>query len=149
MNATIYRDAAEEHVTTAALLQDNAAYVGAYYFAGLAVECLLRAYRYRIDPVFDARHDLYELAKVSNFFGGLGEEDSERGRALLGEVIVRWTNTHRYRSLKVLRSFVIKAGLHHLSGSQTVRGDVVAHNGRILVASAKQLVEMGVRKWES
>ena len=59
--ASDYKIAAEEHVSAARELYVRQRYVLAHYVAGLAVECMLRAYRGRIDPVFYGRHDLYLL----------------------------------------------------------------------------------------
>ena len=65
--AQIYLEAAQEHKTLAFELHEARRYVMAHYVAGLAVECILRAYRYRFDPVFDSRHDLQALYSASRF----------------------------------------------------------------------------------
>jgi hypothetical protein len=43
------------------LFEDGASYALAIYVGGLAVECLLRAYKTRRDASFDQRHDLLRL----------------------------------------------------------------------------------------
>jgi hypothetical protein len=67
-DAEIYRAAALEHILVAEELHERRHDVLSYYAAGLAVKCMLRAYRYRVDRQFEERHDLYELAKAGRFF---------------------------------------------------------------------------------
>ena len=59
--AEIYYEAAKEHKALAQELHEAGRYVMAHYLAGLAVECILRAYHYRLSPVFSGRHNLQTL----------------------------------------------------------------------------------------
>ncbi|MGH7192990.1 MAG: hypothetical protein ACREJM_05565 [Candidatus Saccharimonadales bacterium] len=45
------------------IYRDQAAYALAMYCGGLAVESMLRAFRWAEDPSFEGRHDLSELLK--------------------------------------------------------------------------------------
>ena len=65
LTADDYRWASLERIRAAEQLHGDAMYSSAIYFAGVAVECILRAYRVRIDPAFDSRHDLADLLKAS------------------------------------------------------------------------------------
>jgi HEPN domain-containing protein len=56
-----YYKAAFERIKDANLLHDEERYPLAMYDSGLAVECLLRAFRVLRYPAFDARHDLWLL----------------------------------------------------------------------------------------
>jgi hypothetical protein len=47
------------------LHQGGDSYALAMYCGGLAVECLLRAFRWTEDSTFEGRHDLSELLKAS------------------------------------------------------------------------------------
>src|SRR5262245_11595824 len=47
------------------LFQDGASYALAIYVGGVAVECMLRAFKGRRDRVFDERHDLLNLLRSS------------------------------------------------------------------------------------
>lgn len=77
--ADSYKAAAHEHVNAARELYNRQRYALAHYVAGLAVECMLRAYRCRIDSVFDSRHDLHDLARKSGFLDIVpGESDQAR-----------------------------------------------------------------------
>ncbi len=143
INAEVYREAALEHVVTARELYDLDRYVLTHYVAGLSVECIFRAYRYRADPVFDARHDLRELYKVSRFADIIpGEEDEIL--AALGLVVLRWNNNHRYRSPKSLRKYLTEAKVY-----RGVKGDFMKESARQIVNAADIIVRIGVRKWKS
>ncbi len=56
-----YYGAALERIADADLLHAEGHYPFAMYASGLAVECLLRAFRLLNDPSFDERHDLWQL----------------------------------------------------------------------------------------
>lgn len=112
----------------------------AHYVAGLAVECILRAYRYRIDPAFTARHDLRALYAESRFGERLAPEDAQRILAALAEVITRWSNSHRYRSEAALREYLRRAGLNG-------KGKFVKESSRRIVNAALMLVDQGALRW--
>ncbi len=59
--AEAYYKAARERINDADFLHTEGRFFLAMYASGLAVECLLRAFRVLRDPTFDARHDLWEL----------------------------------------------------------------------------------------
>lgn len=106
-----YRGAAEKRVVTARPLHEAGRYAAAHYVAGLAVECLFRAYRRRIDPEFDARHDLDQLFVVSGFTAQVATQSPRSGRAIketLAEVVVRWRNSRRICEAS---EFIVKTGL--------------------------------------
>lgn len=58
VTAESYLEAAMAHVEATRTLLENHQFPLSNYLAGLAVECLLRAYSHRLDDTFDARHDL-------------------------------------------------------------------------------------------
>src|SRR5262245_18567646 len=61
-----YYQAAIERMRQARELHGSReSYALAMYCSGLAVECILRAYRWRIEPSFEGRHDLDDLFKAS------------------------------------------------------------------------------------
>src|SRR5947208_468677 len=101
--AETYRDAAAEHVTACGELYDLDRIVQANYLAGLAVECLLRGYRYMIDPEFSSRHDVDKLFKLAKFADVMPIRESEQAAAALGEVVALWSNDHRFLSRAALR----------------------------------------------
>ncbi len=139
-HARIYWEAAQEHKTLAVELHEARRYVMAHYVAGLAVECLLRAYRYRFDPAFDARHDLKALYAASRFGNVVPPEDEESIGEAFTEVVRRWSTNHRYRSEQALRDYLHQARLGH-------KGKFVRESSRRIVSAAIKIVEQGVRHW--
>jgi hypothetical protein len=140
-----YRDAAAEHVATARLLHDAGRYAAAHYLAGLAVECILRAYRRRMDPAFDARHDLEQLMLASGFgqaVSRLKQPEQRDVETAFAEVVVRWRNNLRYGSEGLLRRF-LKAQLL----DRGIRGNYLKENSRRICDGAEVIVEAGLRLW--
>jgi HEPN domain-containing protein len=60
-----FRAATERMRQARDIYHDKLGYALAMYCAGLAVECLLRAFRWRKDRSFEGRHDLEDLLKAS------------------------------------------------------------------------------------
>jgi HEPN domain-containing protein len=141
-NASDYLSAAQEHVDGARKLYDMRCYVLAHYVAGLAVECLLRAYRYRLSKTFDERHDLTEIFNNSGFRDIVPDNQRDRIGAALGDVVSRWQNDHRYRSEESLRRYLRKKKLN-----VKVKGDFVKENSRRIVNAAWDLVSIGATAW--
>lgn len=134
------REAAQEHKTLAVELHEAGRYVMAHYVAGLAVECILRAYRYRIDPVFDARHDLHSLYSLSQFGNIVSLDREEEISQAFVEVVRRWNNNYRYCSEHSLRNRLRQANLGRT-------GKFVRESSRLIVIAAIKIVEQGVLHW--
>src|SRR5690348_16148043 len=129
--AETYRDAATEHVTVARELYDTDRQVLANYVAGLAVECMLRAYRMRVDPEFDSRHDIDKLYKLARFADVVPSREVEEIIAALGEVIALSSNEHRFMSHVALRRRWTTRKLY-----QGIRVDFVKELNRRLINAA-------------
>jgi len=140
--ADIYREAAQEHKTLAIELHAGGRYVMAHYVAGLAVECILRAYQYRLNPIFSGRHDLQTLYRDAQFASVVPPDDEEKVTSALTEVVRRWSNSHRYRSERALRLFLRRANLGHT-------GKFVRESSRRIVDAAIVIVDQGVLKWNA
>jgi hypothetical protein len=143
-NSLDYLSAAKEHVDGAGKLYNMQCYVLAHYVAGLSVECLLRAYRLRIDRTFDERHDLWILARTSGFLRIWPDDFCPKINAALGDVVSRWQNDHRYRSDESLQRFLKKKKLH-----RNIKGDFVKENSRRIVNAALELVNLGASVWKN
>lgn len=143
-NAEQYLDCSSERIKDAKCLHEDGQYVGAIYFAGVAVECLLRAYIRRKDPTLDERHDLKDMLKKSDLDGFITGADRKLTAAWLMDVWTRWKNNYRYASPERLKSEYVKLNLH--SG---IKGDFMKENCRIAVDSALELITKGNRKWTS
>lgn len=138
--ANVYFAAAQEHKTLAVELHEAGRYVLSHYLAGLAVECILRAYRTRINSAFTARHDLAALAQEAGFDSIVPDEMQETIGAAFTEVVRRWSNSHRYRSERALRDSLRQAGLGR-------SGKYVRESSRRIINAAIVIVDQGVLKW--
>lgn len=140
----VYVVAAEEHATAAFKLLEEREFVLAHYVAGLAVECIVRAFRTRKSRVFDERHDLYELARAAGFFDMFPPHRTESLTAAYGTVVAQWINTHRFRSEDALRKFLTERQLF-----KGIKGDLLYGRTRMIVNAAFDIVTFGVIEWKS
>ena len=158
-NAQQFFHAATERIKQATILyrrNDGDCYAIAMYTAGVAVECLLRAFKSLRTDQYDERHDLRQLFSHSHILQfneeylerrGLSErvvESAQDMRAWLDEIYGLWANDYRYASEKRLKSELISMG--KISG---VRGDVLKANANKLLNAADNLVERGVIIWKN
>lgn len=140
-----YRDAAGEHIETARMLHETGRHAAAHYMAGLAVECILRAYRHRLDPEFDARHDLDRLFVVSGFADRVTERASNSRSSIktaLVEVVIRWRNSQRFGSRETLRRYLKSQKL-----DRGIRGDFLKESSRRMCEASDFIVKTGLRIW--
>jgi HEPN domain-containing protein len=139
-----YLEAARERVLSAFRLYESSRYAGAIYFAGVAVESLLRAYRVRKTNEFDERHDLVELMKGSSISDFIPIELKQEFGASFTAVWRRWKNNYRYASMSRLSTEFRDMGL--LAG---IKGDPLKENARITLVAAEKLINAGVLSWNS
>jgi hypothetical protein len=144
VSAEVYRVAAMEHMTAACKLHETQNHVLSHYVAGLAVECIFRAYITRKRSHFDNKHDLRNLAKSAGFFAIISTANAEAMGVALGVVVERWLNSHRYRSVQAMESFLRGRGLN-----RGVKGDFLKENSRLIVNAAFEIVSLGSRQWKS
>ena len=142
--AIVYRDAAVEHVAATVQLYQDKRWVQANYFAGLSVECMLRAYRHMIDPEFDARHDLDKLIALAKFADVVPPERLEAFDALVVIVLRLWSNDHRFLSELALRRKWKKMKL-----DRGVQGDFLKELNRRLLVASNEIVRIGAAQWKS
>ena len=141
--ANEYLRTAREHWARLQPLHESGDYALCIYAAGLSVECLLRAYRHRIDPQFSARHDLRELARESGFTNlfpaGSGLADP---MAALEGISVIWSSNDRFRPASFLRG-----RLKDLGFDRKYRGNFLRRVAADAVGYATLLVTLGDRQW--
>lgn len=125
-------------------LYDRGQYVLTFYVAGVAVESLFRAYIARRTNEFSSRHDLFELSREAKFGARVPPELAVKYAADLGAVAARWSNSHRYRSDKALRTFLKRTSL-----DRRIKGDALKENARRILNAAVDLVTLGDRIWEA
>jgi hypothetical protein len=131
-------------------------YALAMYTAGLAVECLLRAYLLRKGKKeFESRHDVLLLWKESGILAldperlkakGLSERQVQEHQkaqwAAVNQVYILWRNNYRFASedrllahLKTMKSF------------SKVKGDLLKAKAYELLNAAQRFVDKGVLQW--
>lgn len=137
------------------IYQEGRSFALAMYCGGLAVEGLLRAFRWTEDTTFEGRHDLTELLKASRVLR-IDEDylrrrrESEEtirasGSALreaMIEIIILWHNNLRFASEASLKAFLSAIG--RLRGG---RGDPLKRNALSLLEAAQTALDRGEVLW--
>jgi HEPN domain-containing protein len=137
-----YYSAALERIEDAHLLHTEGHYAFAMYASGLAVECLLRAFRLLRDTSFDERHDLWELWRKTALKDAPGQSAYERIYALLSEISLRWRNSYRFAAENEARAALKKSGL-----DRGVKGNFLKYNSKKLCDDAKEFLRLGGQQW--
>ena len=145
----------ERMAQSRSLFTHHIGYALAMYCAGLAVECILRAFRWRKDQSFEGRHDLEDLLKASRLLALHDEHMRRKGvspekiqdhalglRAALAEVVALWHNNFRFASEARLRAF-----LRQIRRLQGIKGDALKKNASDLLNAAQLIVDQGVALW--
>ncbi len=118
-------------------------YAIAIYVAGVAVECMLRAFKLLRTNEFDERHDLLLLFANSRMLDyNEGGSASRRFVAWMNDVYNLWANDYRYASEARLRSELTARKLYC-----GVKGDVLKGCAYRLLNAAEKLIERGVVIW--
>ena len=144
LNDSHYLEASAFRIQTARRLHEIGRYSAAIYFAGVSLECLLRAFITREDPQFDQRHDLRELYKKAQLQAFIRPKDHRQAGAWLGDIWTRWKNNYRFASDdRMLAEF------RKLRHNRSIKGDILKENSRIVVEAAYQLRTLGERRWRS
>ena len=142
-----YREAAIERIVCAQELYSSGRLVEANYFAGVAVECILRAYRIRIDAEFDARHNIGDLYRMGRFADIVPPANAVEINAALGDVIALWSNGDRYLPEYALKRDWKKRKLYRHRGLW-IKGDFFKELTRKLMNSSETIVNMGIIQWK-
>ena len=129
------------------------------YATGLAVECILRAFKLSREPTFDEKHDLLRLFKASGMLNvdpdalkavGLSQsEEDEYFRELQTAVTVvynLWGNDYRFASEERLRTYLKK---NEHARTEGVKGDILKANALVLLRAAETFLNKGVIQWHS
>ena len=157
-NAEQYYRAALDRMRQARRLYESGdSYAPAMYFAGLAVESLLRAFRWKKDSSFEGRHDLFVLVEASGLFKiddehmrSLGVSEEEIGRAgrevrkAMQEVAGLWHNNLRFASEAALKLHLVK-----IRRVQGIKGDPLKKNTQDIIEAAQTIMDRGAILWNS
>ena len=142
--ANEYLDAAREHLGRLQPLHDAGDYALCLYFAGLSIECALRAYRHRIDPQFSARHDLADLAKAAVYHDCYPAKRHDEMAAAMTQMAGIWSSNDRFRPTAAVRG-----RLRRLGYGQGRRRDFLRDVASTTMNHALMLVGTGIAKWQS
>lgn len=136
--------------------QGEGYYALAIYAAGLAVECLLRAYMVKRSRVFESRHDLLLLFKESGILGvdvdrlkakGLTQEQIQAHQRGLwfsvNTVFILWRNNYRFASEARLLTHLKKMKLY-----RGVKGSLLKAKAYDLLKAARIFIDKGVFQWQ-
>jgi HEPN domain-containing protein len=85
-----YSSAAQEHLGLAVRLREQGEYFAAHFFAGIAVESILRSLSGREGESWDSTHDLQHWATRANLLPDESNETQDEFRAKLVELNLRW-----------------------------------------------------------
>lgn len=142
--AEAYHDASLEHIASARILFEQRRYALVTYIAGVAVECIFRAYSLRFDKSFDSRHDLDAWYEAARFDSMVPFSRREEVAAAQGTIATHWSNNLRYCSLKFLR-----AHFRLLQLDRGLRGNFEKELCRRTVEAAFVLVTLGDHQWNN
>jgi hypothetical protein len=131
-------------------------YALAMYAAGLAVECLLRAYMVKRKREFESRHDVLLLIKESGILQvdqdtlktkGLSDMEIQTHRKVLwssvNDVFILWRNNFRFASEERVRTHLKKMKLY-----QGAKGDLLKAKSYDLLRAAQRFIDRGVLQWQ-
>jgi hypothetical protein len=137
------------------LYQEGRSFALSIYVGGVAVECLLRAFKLLRNPSFDERHNLLRLFSASGMLRvdyetlrakGLTEAEIDSHLAGLQNAVNAvsdlWANNYRYASEERLL-----AHLKRLTGFQKIKGDYLKAQARKFLAAAQSFINKGTLQW--
>jgi hypothetical protein len=131
-------------------------YALAMYAAGLAVECVLRAYIVRQNREFESHHDLLLLFRESGILDV--DTDGLKAKGLTNEqilghqkdlwlsvndVFILWRNNYRFASEARLLAHLKKMKLY-----KGVKGSVLKAKAYDLLKAAQRFIDKGVLQWQ-
>ena len=140
-----YIEGAGERLHAAQLLYRQSRYVEAIYFAGVAVECVLRAYLFSPDKPFDARHDLDQMLQnlPPDALETLAGHKRREIAAAIGDVWARWKNSYRYGCSRMLCAEMKRLELHRSKNGDALEKACAA----TVMNGAFDVVTRGVMQW--
>lgn len=137
-----YYNAAQEHLKRAVSLRAQGEHFAAHYFAGVAVEAILRAVSVKDGESFDSSHSIEYWAKKARLLLKVSENRQNKIASALLEVNLRWRANQRYYTSKMLDTYLRNTNL-----DGNIRGDrVKASSGRMLELADIVIAE-GVQRW--
>ena len=137
-----YYQAAQNHLAMARELHEAQQHFAAHYFAGVAIECMLRAHGAPAGVTFDSSHSITYWAEKSGLPRLGGAAQYEANRVLISEANFRWRANQRYMTPKMLDTH-----LHGL-GLDKIRGDRIKFSANRMLEIAAVVIELGEKAWK-
>jgi hypothetical protein len=138
------------------LYKEGNSFALSIHVGGVAIECLLRAFKGRRDPTFDEKHDLLLLFAASGMLridrnklrAKKWTDDQIDGRlrslqVAVNEIYRLWANNYRFASEERLRSHLKK-----ITGYQSIKGEYLKEQARRFLSSAQTFIDKGVVQWQ-
>lgn len=144
IGAAEYRAAAEDHLRAAGVCHRDGNYVTCHYLCGLCVECILRAYRWKVNGDWDGRHVLPKLYREAKFDELITSKQIEEMADRFGTITSRWANNHRYTSQTKLQRH-----LNDIGATINVKGDKLKQNSQEMYDAAEFIFGIGKTKWKN
>jgi len=152
-----FRAGAERTRQARMLHHAGGSYVLAMYGAGVAVECILRAFRWSEDASFEGRHDSEDLLAASKLLQI--DEEYLRARRRPEREIASYTRELRtagsevvslwHNNLSFCPETSLRAHLNRMDRMRGIRGDAVKKNSRGMMEAAQLVVDRGITLWNS
>ena len=137
-----YRFASLNRLGAADALRRSASFSLSMYVAGVAAECMLRAWHHPDRP-FDERHDIVRLFHACDL-DRLGDSARRRLRDPLQTIHELWQNGYRYAHDDQVRSYLHELGLdrdvHRKADKLKVKCDE-------LFDACAEVVSVGAARW--
>jgi hypothetical protein len=137
------------------LYQEGRSFALSIYVGGVAVECMLRAFKLLRDPSFDERHNLlrlfvasgmlrvdYETLQVKGLTDAQIDSHLDGLHKAVSAVSALWANNYRYASEERLL-----AHLKRVTGFQKIKGDYLKDRARKFLTSAESFITKGSLQW--
>ena len=124
-------------------LHEQREYFSAHFFAGIAVESILRALRLKDGQPFDSSHNIEYWENKVDLMPNQTEAKKEEFRANITQLNVRWRSNQRYYTIKMLDTYLDSSQL------DKIRGDRVKYSSGRMVLLLNTIVSLGVIRWNS
>jgi hypothetical protein len=148
---TDYYDAAHLRCEDFKYLRNNPqskSVVFAVYCAGVAVECMLRAYMAKNNVAFDAKHDIKKLYEKSQMAALLSNNEKEKISAAIITLHKNWDNNFRYSYGKRIKRLIG----HQFAESKFKYKDINKYLNNYysdVFNAAELIIQTGATKWNS
>ena len=139
-----YLAAAKDSLDAAGKLHREGLYTTAHYLCGLSVECILRAYRWKLQTPWDGRHNIQLLFKESQFDQLIPSKRYKEFDEAFQYVVLSWSNSHRYMSAPRLEKYLNTASM-----IRNIRGHKIKAHSAQMLSYTLTIVDLGVAKWKN